>query len=56
MTDAYSEICQTSEMEHFGNVIKGLNPLTIFAKCPILDVDEFLNKPLNEIKTSLLRN
>ena len=38
VADAYSEICQTSKMERFANVINSLNLLTIFAKCSILDV------------------
>ena len=54
MANVYSEIFQTSKMEHFVKVINCLNSSTIFAKCSILDVDRVLNKPLNGIKISLL--
>ena len=54
MADAYSEICQTTKMKHFVKIINDLNPWAIFAKRSILDIDRVLNKPLNEIKISLL--
>ena len=34
--DAYSDPCQTSNMELFGKVIAGFWPLTVFAKSSIL--------------------
>ena len=37
-TQAYSDPSRTSEMELFTKIIKGLKPLTIFAKNSILDV------------------
>ena len=35
---AYSEPCLTSKMKHFEKIVKGLKPLTIFAKSSFLDV------------------
>ena len=35
---AYSEPRETSKMECFAKVVNGFQPLTIFAKCSILDV------------------
>ena len=37
-TGAYSEICQTSEMERFAKIISGFYSLTFFTKRSILDV------------------
>ena len=38
ITEAYSEHCQTSRMERFMKIVNGQKPLTIFAKCSILNV------------------
>ena len=37
-SEAYSEQCQTSRMEHFGKIVEGFELSTIFAKRSILDV------------------
>ena len=36
--EVYSEICQTSKMEPFTELVNGFEPLTIFAKRSVLDV------------------
>ena len=38
LSEANSETCQTSKMEHFAKVVNGFQPLTIFAKRAMLDV------------------
>ena len=38
MTQVYSEPCPASKTERFTNIVKGLKPLTIFAKGSILTV------------------
>ena len=40
MAEAYLEPCQTSKMEHFGEMVNGQKPLIIFAKHSILDVGQ----------------
>ena len=37
-TEAYLRSCQTSMMKYFPKIVKGFQPLTIFAKRSILDV------------------
>ena len=37
-TETYSEPSQTSEMKPFAKIVNGRKPLTIFPKCPILDI------------------
>ena len=34
----YLEPCETSKMEHLAKIVKGCQPLTIFAKSSVLDV------------------
>ena len=34
-------------MERFAKIVNGFKTLTIFAKCPILDVCRVLNMPMN---------
>ena len=36
--EAHLKPCQTSKMQCFANIVKGFQPLTIFAKRYILDV------------------
>ena len=38
--EAYSESCQTSKMEIFVKIVKGLKPLIAFAKNSFLDVPQ----------------
>ena len=38
LTEAYSEPCQISKMERYAKIVNGKQPLTILAKCFILDV------------------
>ena len=38
LTKVYSEGCQPSKVEFFGDVVNSFQPLTIFAKRSILDV------------------
>ena len=37
-TEAYTELCQMSNMVVFAKIGHGYKPLIIFAKCSILDV------------------
>ena len=45
-TKTYSELCQTSKMEHFVKMFNDWKTLTIFAKRSILDDCDFQEKPL----------
>ena len=38
MTEAYSELTQTSKLELFGKIVKRFQSTAIFAKSSILDV------------------
>ena len=38
--DTFSELSQTSKMEHFAKLVNGIQPLTIFTKRSILDVSQ----------------
>ena len=38
VTQVYSELCQTTIMERFSKIVSNYKPLTIFTKCPNLDV------------------
>ena len=38
IAEAYSELCQTSKMERFTEIVNGFQPFTIFAKISIVDV------------------
>ena len=42
----YLEPCETSKMEHLAKIVKGYQPLTIFGKNSVLDLDWVLNVPL----------
>ena len=35
---AYSKPCQSSKIERFVKIVNGFKPLTIFARCSVLDV------------------
>ena len=37
-SEAYSETCQASKMEHFPKIINGFKSLTFFAQHSILDI------------------
>ena len=37
-TDVYSELGQTSKMEHFAKIVQDFQSLTIFTKCSFLDI------------------
>ena len=37
-SEAYSELCHKSKMEHFAKIVHGFSLTNIFAKCFILDV------------------
>ena len=38
LTEAHSELCQTSKMEIFAKSVNSFQPFTIFAKVPSLNV------------------
>ena len=44
--EAYSELCQTSQMEDFAKIAQGFQPLTIFTKPFILDISRLPNTSL----------
>ena len=41
--EVYSKHCQTYEIEHFVKILNGFKSITVFAKCPALDI---LNTPM----------
>ena len=44
--ETYSEPCQTSKIEYFLKRVSDYKPLTIFAKCYILDIKKVVKTPM----------